>query len=112
MSLLPLPDSEISDPEEYEDENFRRSPQTRSMSQQDSQDEQITAYFTSMSRETEINNYEFLMYIHENNIEDNLQTHKQDNDINLSDFLPEPTSLSQLLRLTGSVKNKWGGGHI
>ena len=38
-SLLSLPDSEKSDSEEYEDEDFRRGPQTRSMSQQDSQDE-------------------------------------------------------------------------
>ena len=78
------------------------------MSQQDSQDERITAYFTSMSRETEINNYEYLMYMHENSIEDKQLIHKQDNDIILSDFLPEPTSLSQVLRLTESIKNKWG----
>ena len=64
------------------------------MSQQDSQDERITAYFTSMSRETEINNYKYLMYMHENGIEDKQLIHKQDNDIILSDFLPGPRSLS------------------
>ena len=48
------------------------------------------------------------MYMHENSIEDKQLIHKQDNDIILSDFLPEPTSLSQVLRLTESIKNKWG----
>ena len=35
-------------------------------------------------------------------------TQKQDNEILLSDFLPEPNSLSQVLRLTESIRNKWG----
>ena len=33
---------------------------------------------------------------------------KQDSEIILSDFLPEPNSLSQVLRLTDSIRNKWG----
>ena len=101
---LPLPDLDELETEEYITEDFRRGPQTRSMSQQqESQDEQITAYFTSMSKETDINNYEFLMYMHETNTDDKL-----DNDIILSDFLPEPTSLNQVIKLTESIKNKWG----
>ena len=76
--------------------------------QQESQDEQITAYITSMSKETDINNYEFLMYMHETNTDDRLHIKKLDNYIILSDFLPEPTSLNQVIKLTESIKNKQG----
>ena len=31
-----------------------------------------------------------------------------DDTINLSDFLPEPRSLNQVMKLTGSVRDKWG----
>ena len=62
----------------------------------------------SMTRESEINKYDHLLYMHKTNNDVNNITAKQDSEMLLSNFLPEPNSLSQVLRLTESIKNKWG----
>ena len=48
------------------------------------------------------------MYAHENKDEILKEQKKQENDIILAEFLPEPRSLSHVLRLSESIKNKWG----
>ena len=37
-----------------------------------------------------------------------MEKRNQDTQINLSDFIPEPRSLSQVLRLSPIIKEKWG----
>ena len=56
----------------------------------------------------DINNAEYMNIAHEQ-----IQTSKtieknQDEQINLSDFIPEPRSLSKVLRLSHIIKEKWG----
>ena len=63
--------------------------------------DKVEAYFTTMKNCPEdINNAEYMNIAHEK-----IQTYKtmdknQDTQINLSDFVPEPKSLSQVLRLS------------
>ena len=48
------------------------------------------------------------MYANKNKEEILKEQKKQENDIILADFLPEPRLLSHVLRLSESIKNKWG----
>ena len=58
----------------------------------------IHAHFVGMSKEHYENRSEYLMYVHEMNKEDNKNKSNQDETINLSDFLTEPSSLIQVLK--------------
>ena len=72
-------------------------------------DDQVIAYFTTMENCLEgMNNAEYLNIAHEQ-----LKTNKaieknQDIQINLSDFIPEPRSLNQVLKLSPLIREKWG----
>jgi len=68
----------------------------------------IKAYFTEMSKPTDLPYSEYLHIAHDlsgmNKCEDRIKDHG----INLADFLPEPKSLSQVLRMPSYTKDKWG----
>ena len=64
----------------------------------------IRAYFTEISRQNDIPYSEYLHIAHDiiglNKSEDRIKDHG----INLADFLPEPKSLSQVLRMPSHTK--------
>ena len=67
------------------------------------------AYFSTMEKLPEdINNAEYLNMTHEQQQNIKQIEKSQDTQINLSDFIPEPKSLSQVLRLSPVVREKWG----
>ena len=72
--------------------------------------EVIGAFFTSMDKFTNsrLPRSEFLDIVHELLSTNKILDDSQDEDINLSDFMLEPKSLSQILRLSSVVKEKWG----
>ena len=51
---------------------------------------------------------EFLYIAHGLSSTNKVLDNSTDEDINLSDFMPEPKSLSQILRLSPAIKEKWG----
>ena len=64
-------------------------------------DDQVIAYFTSMKNCPDgINNAEYLNIAHEQIQTNKIIEKNQDTQINLSDFIPEPKSLSQVLKLS------------
>gem|GEM_PF-2876143 len=72
-------------------------------------DNKIMAYFSTMEKLPEdINNAEYLNMAHEQQQNIKQIEKSQDTQINLSDFIPEPKSLSQVLRLSPVVREKWG----
>ena len=71
-------------------------------------DEIITAFFTQMSREQNLSFSEYLFLAHDMKEISDSQNKTIDNNINLSDFMPEPSSLNQVLRLSPHTKEKWG----
>ena len=52
--------------------------------------------------------YEFLHIAHELSSTNKILDDSQDEDISLSDFMPEPKYFSQILRLSSAAKEKWG----
>ena len=60
-----------------------------------------------MNKEQQIAGYEYLMYENNMNRDDKKQMKQQDDVINLSDFLLEARSLSQVLKLSGAIRDKW-----
>ena len=92
----------------------KRGPRTRGyyLSREDlkreESDEKIKAYFVAMVNNPEITDYEYLRFVHETKTENLRLTQHQDNEISLSDFLPEPRSLSQVIKQSESIRNKWG----
>ena len=73
-------------------------------------DEQtIYAYFTNMSRLIDTINYaEYLNMAHEQQTDIKNNENTNDHIINLSDYIPEPKSLHQVLKLSDHIKDKWG----
>ena len=73
-------------------------------------DSSIKAYFTSMSKFSDysIPYSEFLYIAHELSSNNRSSDNESDDTINLSDFMPEPKSLNQILRLTPNIREKWG----
>ena len=71
---------------------------TRSLYKENSQDDEITAYFTYMSKLIDITYSEYLHIAHDIKETNGAEDKVKDMGINLSDFLPEPRSLSQVLR--------------
>ena len=72
-------------------------------------DDQVTAYFTSMKTCPDgTNNAEYLNIAHEQIQTNKIIEKNQDTQINLSDFIPEPKSLSQVLKLSPLVKENGG----
>ena len=51
---------------------------------------------------------EFLYIAHELSSTNKVLDNSTDEDIDLSDFMPEPKSLSQILRLSPAMREKWG----
>ena len=70
-------------------------------------DDQVIAYFTTMKNCPEgMNNAEYLNIAHEQ-----LKTNKaieKNQDIQIIDFIPEPRSLTQVLKLSPLIREKWG----
>ena len=75
----------------------------------DNETNTIHAYFTSMSRMQESINYaEYLNMAHKQHINNKDDEKSNDHIINLSDYIPEPKSLYQILKLSDHIKDKWG----
>ena len=68
----------------------------------------VKAYFTEMSRPTDLPYSEFLHIAHDLNGLNKSEDRIKDHGINLADFLPEPRSLAQVLRMPSHTKEKWG----
>ena len=73
------------------------------------QKEMITAYFSSIEKfsDSSLQHSEFLYIAHELSSTNKVLDNSTDEDINLSDCMPEPKSLSQILRLSPAMKEKW-----
>ena len=82
---------------------------TRRITRENSHNHETKAYFANMAKLNDITYTEYLHIAHDIN-ETNTTEEKQVKDlgINLSDFLPEPRSLSHVLRLSTHIKEKWG----
>ena len=70
--------------------------------------EETKAYFTEMRKSTDLPYSEYLHIAHGINVLNKAEDRVKDNGINLSDFLPEPRSLTQILRLSPHTKERWG----
>ena len=82
---------------------------TRSTTRQKTQDDEIKAYFTNMSKINDVPYSELLHIAHgmkEMNATEDSRV--KDTGISLSDFLPKPRSLSHVLRLLPHSKDKQG----
>lgn len=71
-------------------------------------DGKIVAYFTNMYRDNSVTKYEYLMHVHDMKNDGRKDEKNIDEAMNLSDFLPEPRSLNQVIKLAGSIRDKWG----
>ena len=69
---------------------------------------EIKAYFTNMEKPSDLSYSEYLHIAHDINALNKSEDKVKDCGINVSDFLPEPRSLSQILKMTASTKEKWG----
>ena len=69
---------------------------------------EIKAYFTEMRKSTDLLYSEYLHIAHDKNVLNKTKDRIKDNGISLSDFLPEPKSLTQIFRLSTHTKEKWG----
>ena len=74
----------------------------------ESDPDNIRAYFVNMEANYEASKPEYLMYVYEISDENKKNTSLQDSTINLSDFLPEPSSLNQVVKTSESVQHRWG----
>ena len=76
----------------------------------DKQKEIIKVYFSSMEKfsDSSLPHSEFLYIVHEFSSTNKIIDRSRDEDINWLDFMPGPKSLSQILRLSPTVKEKWG----
>ena len=90
----------------YERGTLRKRIKTRSLYKENSQDDEITAYFTNMSKLNDITYSEYLHIAHDIKETNGAEDKVKDMGINLSDFLPEPRSLSQVLRLSPYIREK------
>ena len=101
---LPLP---IIEKLNYSDNPFLPN---RGTIDQEKDDEIIKAFFASLpkSASSDTPHTEFLHAVHDLNISGRREDSIQDLIINLSDFVPEPKSLSQVLRLSSNVKKNGG----
>ena len=88
--------------------NTRRQIMELQMSLVEKEQDKINTFFVSMTNEPLSPHHDYMMYGHKISGEDKLDHKKKDKDINLSDSLPDPHSLSQGLRCAKSVRNKWG----
>ena len=69
----------------------------------------ITAYLSAVKNHPDgINNAEDLYMAHEQQQNNRNIEKNQDVQINLSDFIPKPRSLSQVLKLSPIIRDKWG----
>jgi len=57
-----------------------------------------------MNLKSQTSQHEYLMYIHQMNDEEINNKKQQDDTINISDFLPKPRLLSQVLKSAESVR--------
>ena len=73
-----------------------------------SQNDETKAHFTKMSKINEKPYSEFLHIAHDMKEMNATEDRVKDIGIILSDFLPEPRSLSHVLRLSPHIKDKWG----
>ena len=72
-------------------------------------DHKIIAYFSAMRNHPDgINNAEYLYMAHEQQQNNRIVEKNQDVQINISDFINEPRSLSQVLKLSPIIRDKWG----
>lgn len=72
-------------------------------------DTKIRALFTNMKRGTDsINFAEYLNRAHEQVMQTKDEIKINDTQINLSDFIPEPKSINQVLKQSTHIKDKWG----
>ena len=72
-------------------------------------DIKIRALFTNMKRGTEsINFAEYLNIAHEQVTQNKCEDKANDDQINLSDFIPEPKTINQVLKSSPFIKEKWG----
>ena len=95
--------------DEYHDieHNSKVSYNESSIINADESDE-IKAYFTNMEKPSDLSYSEYLHIAHDINALNKSEDKIKDSGINVSDFLPEPRSLSQILKMTASTKDKWG----
>ena len=69
----------------------------------------IRALFTIMKRGTDsINFAEYLNIAHRQATQNKCEDKANDDQINLSDFIPEPKTISQVLKSSSFIKEKWG----
>ena len=99
-SDLPTTTQYCNDSDE-EDNSSKKGTITRSQSQNQEYPQgngKIKAYFTTITTNSEISHHEYLMFAHENKEQVKKDESKQEDDMALADFLPEPRSLSHVIR--------------
>ncbi len=75
----------------------------------DDNSHKIRAYLTDMEHShPDHDKSEYLYTTHELNREKLTHEKQNDSQINLSDFIPEPKSLNQVIRLSSFTTEKWG----
>ena len=71
--------------------------------------DKVRAYFVALEQpHSDYSKSEYLYTTHELNKEKLNNENQNDSQINLSDFIPEPKSLNQVIRLSSFTKEKWG----
>ena len=103
-----LTDSDLSTTTVHEESTQENRMMTRSSSRHFSQNDETKAYFTKMSKINEIPYSKFLHIAHDMKQMNATEDRVKNTGINISDFLPEPRSLSHVLRLSPYIKDKWG----
>ena len=81
---------------------------TRRITREISQNYETKAYFANIAKLNDITYSEYLYIAHDIKETNTTGDKVKDQGINLSDFLPEPRSLSHILRLSPHIKEKWG----
>ena len=85
------------------DHNSKSSTSELSMTNKACSDE-IKAYFTDMEKPSDLSYSEYLHIAYDINALNRSEDKIKDCRINISDFLSDPRSLSQILRMTRSTK--------
>ena len=73
----------------------------------DNNDNKIQAYFSEMAKPTDAPYSEYLHRAHALSGLNRFEDRTKDHGINLADFLPEPRSLSQVLKIPSHTKEEW-----
>ena len=61
-----------------------------------------------MPTNSELSHHKYLMFAHENKEQMKKDESKQEADMALADFLPEPRPPSHVIRQSEIIRNKWG----